>query len=161
MLGSAWYARYDQTGDVDDLGTVIEHLRAAVDLASHRSPGFSSFVNNLANALRSRFHRTHDIEDLDQAVEFTFGYGFKPWRGPSIATAQEILSYLDEVIDENDLVGAIRYRHRVTSAHWSTVDRGWTVEVTRDDTGEELCFTTDFLWMCQGYYRHRQGYTPD
>jgi cation diffusion facilitator CzcD-associated flavoprotein CzcO len=92
---------------------------------------------------------------------FTFGYGFKPWRGPSIATAQEILSYLDEVIDENDLAGTIRYRHRVTSAHWSTAERRWNVEVTRDDTGEQLHFTTDFLWMCQGYYRHRQGYTPD
>jgi monooxygenase len=92
---------------------------------------------------------------------FTFGYGFKPWRGPSIATAQEILSYLDEVIDENDLGSAIRYRHRVTSAHWSTAERRWTVEVTRDDTSEQLRFTTDFLWMCQGYYRHRQGYTPD
>jgi monooxygenase len=91
---------------------------------------------------------------------FTFGYGFKPWRGPSIATAEEILSYLDEVIDENDLSGAIRYRHSVTSAHWSTADRRWTVEVTRDDTGEQLHFTTDFLWMCQGYYSHQQGYTP-
>src|SRR5919206_3931482 len=92
---------------------------------------------------------------------FTFGYGFKPWRGPSIATAQEILSYLDEVIDENDLRGAIRYRHRVTAASWSSAERRWTVEVTREDTGEQLRFTTDFLWMCQGYYRHRQGYTPD
>jgi monooxygenase len=92
---------------------------------------------------------------------FTFGYGFKPWRGPSIASAEEILSYLDEVIDENDLAGAIRYRHRVTSAHWSTAERRWTVEVTRVDTGEQLRFTTDFLWMCQGYYRHQQGYTPD
>jgi monooxygenase len=91
----------------------------------------------------------------------TFGYGFKPWRGPSIATAKEILSYLDEVIDENDLAGAIRYRHRVTSAHWSTTDRLWTVEVTRVDTGQQLRFTTDFLWMCQGYYRQQQGYTPD
>jgi len=92
---------------------------------------------------------------------FTFGFGFKPWCGPSIATAEEILSYLDEVIDENDLSGAIRYRHRVTSAHWSTADRRWTVEVTRDDTGEQLRFTTDFLWMCHGYYSHQQGYTPD
>jgi monooxygenase len=103
-----------------------------------------------------RYPGTRSDSDL-----FTFGYGFKPWRGPSIATAEEILSYLDEVIDENDLAGAIRYRHRVTSAHWSTADRRWTIEVTRGDTGEQLRFTTDFLWMCQGYYRHQQGYTPD
>ena len=22
-------------------------------------------------------------------------------------------------------------------------------------------YTTNFLWMCQGYYRHCEGYTPD
>src|SRR5438094_7797544 len=38
---------------------------------------------------------------------FTFGYRFKPWRGPSIATSEEILAYLDEVIEENDLKSAI------------------------------------------------------
>jgi monooxygenase len=92
---------------------------------------------------------------------FTFGYRFKPWRGPSIATSQEILSYLDEVVRENGLAERIRYRHTVTAADWSGEDRRWSVEVTRGDTGERLRFTTDFLWMCQGYYRHGQGYTPE
>jgi monooxygenase len=91
---------------------------------------------------------------------FTFGYRFKPWRGPSIATSEEILSYLDEVIDEDDLGDVIRYRHRVTAAAWSTDDRRWTVEVTREDTGEQLRFTTDFLWMCQGYYDHSGPHRP-
>ena len=35
----------------------------------------------------------------------TFGYRFKPWVGPPIATAAEILSYMGEVIDDNDLAG--------------------------------------------------------
>ena len=26
--------------------------------------------------------------------------------------------------------------------------------------GEHLTFTANFLWMCQGYYRHSQGYMP-
>ena len=67
---------------------------------------------------------------------FTYGYRFKPWRGPSIAAGEEILDYLDEVIEENDLKQYIRYQHRVTAAGWSTEDRRWTVEVTRGDTGE-------------------------
>jgi len=92
---------------------------------------------------------------------FTFGYRFKPWRGASIATSEEILHYLNEVIVENGLDAHIRYQHRITAASWSTDDRRWTVEVTRGDTGEQLRFTTDFLWMCQGYYRHEQGYTPE
>ena len=91
---------------------------------------------------------------------FTYGYRFKPWRGPSIAAGEEILNYLDEVIEEDDLGRHIRYHHRVTAASWSTEDRRWTVEVTRGDTGEQLQFTTDFLWMCQGYYNHEKPYQP-
>ncbi|SVD19228.1 uncharacterized protein METZ01_LOCUS372082, partial [marine metagenome] len=33
----------------------------------------------------------------------TFGYRFKPWTGPPIATADEILNYMSEVITENEL----------------------------------------------------------
>jgi monooxygenase len=91
---------------------------------------------------------------------FTYGYRFKPWRGPSIAAGEEILAYLDEVIEEDDLGHYIRYNHRVTSASWSTEDRRWTVLVTRVDTGEQVQFTTNFLWMCQGYYNHAKPYRP-
>ncbi|MGZ4506232.1 MAG: flavin-containing monooxygenase [Blastococcus sp.] len=106
--------------------------------------------------------RTHRYPGVRSDSDlFTFGYRFKPWRGPSIATSHEILSYLGEVIDENGLDSHIRYGHRVTAASWSSGERRWTVEATEVETGERLRFTTDFLWMCQGYYRHGQGYTPD
>jgi len=91
---------------------------------------------------------------------YTFGYRFKPWSGKPIATAEEILKYMNEVIAENDLARHIRYGHRITAARWSSADRRWTLEATRSDTGEQLRFTANFLWMCQGYYRHSEGYTP-
>ena len=92
---------------------------------------------------------------------YTFGYSFKPWIGPPIATAEEILSYMGEVIEENDLAQYIRYGHKILKADWSEEDSRWTVEAVRGETGETLRFTCDFLWMCQGYYRHHEGYTPD
>jgi len=92
---------------------------------------------------------------------FTYGYSFKPWRGASIATAEEIRNYLGEVIAENDLGRHIRYGHRVMAANWSTQDRCWGVEAIRTDTGEILQFTAGFLWLCPGYYRHQQGHVPD
>ena len=90
----------------------------------------------------------------------TFGYRFKPWKGVPIATAEEILSYMGEVIEENDLAQHIRYRHRITAAAWSSQDNLWTIDAVRADTGEACRFTANFLWMCQGYYRHQEGYTP-
>ncbi|MFI4976676.1 MAG: flavin-containing monooxygenase [Caulobacterales bacterium] len=91
---------------------------------------------------------------------YTFGYRFKPWTGTPIATADEILKYMGEVIDENDLSRHIRYHHQINSAKWSSKDNLWTLEGVRKDTGEPVRITANFLWMCQGYYRHSQGYTP-
>jgi cation diffusion facilitator CzcD-associated flavoprotein CzcO len=92
---------------------------------------------------------------------YTFGYRFKPWTGAPIATAAEILQYMSDVIDENDLGRHIRYRHRIDRASWSSADNLWAVDAVRTDTGEALRFTAGFLLMCQGYYRHAAGYTPE
>jgi cation diffusion facilitator CzcD-associated flavoprotein CzcO len=153
--------RTERTEHVDVLvvGAGISGIGAAHHLGE-RFPGRSFAV---LDALESRggtwwTHRYPGVRSDSDL--FTFGYGFKPWRGPSIATAEEILAYLDEVIDEDGLGERIRYRHRVTAARWSSADRRWTVDVTREDTGEQLRMTTDFLWMCQGYYDHSRPYRP-
>src|SRR5579864_3234358 len=91
---------------------------------------------------------------------YTFGYRFKPWTGAPIATAEEIRTYMSEVIEDNDLARHIRYRHKIKAASWSSEDNRWTLEGTRSDTGEKVRFTCNFLWMCQGYYRHAKGHTP-
>jgi cation diffusion facilitator CzcD-associated flavoprotein CzcO len=90
----------------------------------------------------------------------TFGYSFKPWVGPPIASAAEIRAYMGEVIAENGLAKHIRYGHRITSAKWSSETRLWTIEAADKDSGEVKTYTANFLWMCQGYYRHSEGYTP-
>ena len=91
---------------------------------------------------------------------YTFGYRFKPWTGAPIATAEEIRKYLGEVITENGLDAHIRYHHRIEAADWDSVAQRWHITARRTDTGEALAFTCQFLWMCQGYYRHSEGYTP-
>ena len=92
---------------------------------------------------------------------YTFGYRFKPWTGAPIATAEKILTYLGEVIKDNGLSDHIRYSHTIQTAEWSSETNLWTLNALRTDTGETVHFTTNFLWMCQGYYRHSEGYTPD
>jgi cation diffusion facilitator CzcD-associated flavoprotein CzcO len=92
---------------------------------------------------------------------YTFGYRFKPWTSAPIATAEEILSYMGEVIAENGIEKHIRYKHKISSATWSSETNRWTIKAVRTDTGEAVTFTANFLWMCQGYYRHSEGYTPE
>src|SRR3954447_22232650 len=91
---------------------------------------------------------------------YTFGYRFKPWTSAPIASAAEIRAYMGEVIAENGLDQHIRYHHKISSANWSNETSRWTIEALRTDTGEPATFTAKFLWMCQGYYRHSEGYTP-
>src|ERR1700730_11851042 len=91
----------------------------------------------------------------------TFGYSFKPWVGPPIATSDEIKSYMGDVIADNDLAKHIRYKHRIERASWSSETNLWTIEAAGTDSGEQTTFTANFLWMCQGYYRHSEGYTPE
>ena len=92
---------------------------------------------------------------------YTFGYRFKPWTGDPIAPAEDILQYMGEIIDDNGLDEHIRYGHWIESADWSEEDQLWTIRGIRKDTGESVEFTANFLWMCQGYYDHAEGYTPD
>ncbi|PZA13530.1 FAD-containing monooxygenase EthA [Rhodopseudomonas palustris] len=106
--------------------------------------------------------RTHRYPGIRSDSDlYTFGYRFKPWTGKPIATAAEIRDYLEEVIDDHDLARHIRYRHRIVSASWSSEDACWTIEALRGEGGETVRFTANFLWMCQGYYRHSEGYTPE
>lgn len=92
---------------------------------------------------------------------YTFGYRFKPWSGKPIAEAPMILDYLEEAIEEDDLDSHIRYRHEVLRVDWSSADRCWRIEVRDEAEARTMVLTAGFLWMCQGYYRHAEGYTPD
>lgn len=101
-----------------------------------------------------RYPGTRSDSDL-----YTYGYRFKPWTGAPIAARDEILSYLGAVIDDDSLGQHIRYGHTVTQASWSSEEKRWTLRITRAEGGMVIVGAS-FLWMCQGYYRHGEGYTP-
>lgn len=134
-ISSAYYLRRD-----------CPELRFAI-LDAHETYGGTWLIH--------RYPGARSDSDL-----FTFGYQFKPWTGAPIATREQILSYLGDVIDENNLAPHIRYGHRIVSASWSGNERCWLVEAVRNDTGTRVRIAANFLWMCQGYYDHAQGYTP-
>ena len=145
--------------DVLIVGAGISGIGGAYHLTK-QCPG-TSFVVLESQASFGGTWLTHKYPGIRSDSDLhTFGYRFKPWRSAPIATAAEILSYMGEVIEENDLARHIRYRHEISSASWSSEDNLWTIVAKRSDTGETTRFTANFLWMCQGYYRHSEGYTP-
>jgi cation diffusion facilitator CzcD-associated flavoprotein CzcO len=160
------------TADQDQRSSDIEHVDVLIVGAGVSGIGAAhrlrtqfpehSFVILEAQDARGGTWWTHRYPGARSDSDlFTYGYRHKPWRGASIAAAGEILNYLDEVIEEDDLAGHIRYHQRVTGLSWSSTESRWTAEVHRSDTGERLQVTATFLWMCQGYYNHDEPYTPE
>ena len=146
--------------DVLIVGAGISGIGGAYHLG-RQCPGTSFVVLETLDSfggtwLTHRYPGIRSDSDL-----YTFGYRFKPWVGPPIATAEQIMTYLREVIEENDLARHIRYGHEILKASWSSRDKRWTIEGRRKTGGEPFRITANFLWMCQGYYRHSQGYTPE
>lgn len=90
---------------------------------------------------------------------FTLGYDFKPWRSPkAIADGPAIRRYVRETAAEYGVDRLIRYGHRVVAASWSSETARWTVETETADGTETL--SCRFLFMCSGYYRYDEGFTP-
>lgn len=146
--------------DVIVVGAGISGIGAAYHLTK-QSPDKRFAILEMKDGFGGTWH-THRYPGIRSDSDlYTFGYRFKPWTSAPIATAAEILSYMGEVIAENGIDRHIRYGHKILSANWSNEDKLWTLTVTRLETGETLTFTTRFLWMCQGYYNHAKGYTPD
>ena len=106
--------------------------------------------------------RTHTYPGIRSDSDlYTFGYKWKPWTGAPIATAEQILTYLDEALDEQDIRRHIRYGHRVVEAAWDGSTKRWVLRVEQSGRNEAVTMSCTFLWMCQGYYRHSEGYTPE
>jgi monooxygenase len=96
---------------------------------------------------------------------FTLGYRDRPWADARmLAPGDAILDYVRESAEEFGVSGRIRYGLRVARAEWSTADARWTVTAERTGTPgavETVEFTCGFLYVCSGYYRYDEGYTPD
>jgi cation diffusion facilitator CzcD-associated flavoprotein CzcO len=92
----------------------------------------------------------------------TLGYRFRPWtNSKTIADGPSILEYVRQTARESGIEGEIRFRHRVVRAEWSSEEARWSVEAERSDTGETVTVTCGYLWVCSGYYRYDEGFTPE
>ncbi|MEM8858448.1 MAG: NAD(P)/FAD-dependent oxidoreductase [Chloroflexota bacterium] len=93
---------------------------------------------------------------------YTLGYKFKPWlKGKVLAEGALIKEYVEEAAADGGINQHIRFGHRVVSASWSSEDSAWTIEALRTDTNQTVYFQCNMLLMCSGYYKYKEGYTPD
>jgi cation diffusion facilitator CzcD-associated flavoprotein CzcO len=145
--------------DIVIIGAGISGIGAAYHLL-HELPDKKFLILETKDHFGGTWH-THEYPGVRSDSDLhTFGYSFKPWTGVPIATGAEIMKYLSDVIDENNISPHIRYSHRVLSCSYSSQDQHWTVDVSKGDNNELVSFKTSFLWTCQGYYDHEKPYIP-
>ncbi|MFK7751615.1 MAG: flavin-containing monooxygenase [Sedimentitalea sp.] len=143
--------------DVLIIGAGISGIDAAYHLQTLR-PGTRFAMLESKDAMGGTW-QTHRFPGIRSDSDlYTFGFKWKPWTGVPIATAPEILSYLNEALDENDLRRHIRYGHEVQQADWSDADQMWTMTVGVNGQIQQM--RAGFLWICAGYYDHDVPHVP-
>ena len=90
----------------------------------------------------------------------SFGYGFRPWHGTKIlADGPSIKRYVEETADEYGVTERIRFGRKVTTAHWSSEAKEWSVEA--EVGGETEIYTSKFVIAATGYYNYDHGHRPE
>lgn len=91
----------------------------------------------------------------------TLGFSFRPWKeAKAIADGPSIKKYLRETAEAYGIDKHMRFQHRVVSAAWDSETARWTVQAERAPDREPVTFAARFLFMCSGYYRYDEGFTP-
>ena len=148
-----------QNFDVIIVGAGIAGITTAYYLQNERPKSSYLILESLDNYGGTWY--THKYPGIRSDSDlYTFGFKFKPWTSAPIATADEILKYLGETIKENQIDEHIRYNHKIIEAEWSSKKKSWILKAELSDTKKIIYFSCNFLMMCQGYFRHHEGYTP-
>lgn len=90
---------------------------------------------------------------------YTLGYNFKPWTNSQvIADGPDILNYIKETAEENDIKKNIRYNTKIISSSWDSSTHLWTLTCIDNTTGKEISFQAKYIISCMGYYNYDKAY---
>ena len=146
--------------DVILVGAGLSGIGAAWHL-QHRCPGRSWLILEAREAIGGTWDLFRYPGIRSDSDMFTLGYAFRPWtEAKAIADGPSILDYVRRTAAESGIDRKIRFRHRVKRADWSSAEARWTVEAVREDSGETVRLTCNFLHMCSGYYDYARGHDP-
>merc|ERR1711892_664302 len=87
---------------------------------------------------------------------YTFGFSWKIWKSAKpIAPAEDILHYLKEAADEQDIMKNIMFNTNITTAAWESANSRWHLVTT---SGTK--YSCNVLFGCSGYYSYETPYEP-
>lgn len=147
--------------DVLIIGAGLSGIGAAHQL-QEQCPAKSYAILEMRDAIGGTWdiHRYPGVRsDSDM---FTFGYKWRPWASDqTLADGPAILQYIKDTASEAGIDRHIRFGQKVVRGAWSTGDARWTLDVEQAGSGEIVQYTANFVYVCSGYYKYDEGYTPD
>ncbi|MCO5562935.1 hypothetical protein L7F22_016571 [Adiantum nelumboides] len=91
---------------------------------------------------------------------FTYCFPFNPWKNTnSIATGEEILTYLNSTAEKFGIDKQIKYDHNATSFSWSSEKQRWTSTFINSN-GCLVSYTSRFLMIATGVINHNKPHYP-
>jgi len=137
------------------VGAGISGISAAYHLQKHHPEKTYAILEQ-----RTRLGGTWDLFNYpgvrSDSDMYTFGFSFRHWQDDSaIAEKSKIIDYLRSTVEEFGIEERIEYECHIIKASWSSPDSRWQLTAA---SGAQ--FTCQFLFMCSGYYKYDQAYTP-
>jgi len=87
---------------------------------------------------------------------YTFGFPWRPWtEQKTIAEGPLIVNYIKESAAMYGIDQKVKFRHKVSSANWSSEQQAWSLSVDAD--GQPTVFRGRFMLLCTGYYDYNQA----
>jgi monooxygenase len=146
--------------DVLIVGAGLSGIGAACHLR-RRCPGKTFAILEARDAIGGTWDLFRYPGIRSDSDMFTLGYDFRPWTGAkAIADGDSIREYVRQTARDSGVGEYVRFHHRVERADWSSEAGRWTGTVRRTDTAETVTMRCAFLFVCSGYYRYDEGYTP-
>jgi len=147
--------------DVLILGAGISGVGAACHL-TRKCPGKRYAILERRNAIGGTWDLFRYPGIRSDSDMYTFGFNFRPWTEPKVlADGPSLRKYVRETAEQYGVDRHIRFGIKVTAAAWSSEDGYWTLTARREEGGEPLRFTCNFLMGCTGYYNYDAGYQPE
>ena len=149
-----------ETLDVLIVGAGLSGIAAAYYLGE-RCPQLSWAIVEARDAIGGTWDLFRYPGVRSDSDMYTLGYRFRPWRGEkAIADGPSILQYIKDTAREFGIDRRIRFSQRVKRVAWSSAEAKWTVDLQAEGQSQPTRVRCRFLFMCTGYYRYDQGYTP-
>src|SRR5579884_2786192 len=150
----------DQHVDVLIVGAGLSGIGAGYHLQT-KCPGKSYLILEARDCIGGTWDLFRYPGIRSDSDMFTLGYSFRPWtEAKAIADGPSILNYVKETASLYGVDREIHFGQRMVSANWSSADLRWTVEVELVGSGRRISYDCQYLYMCAGYYRYDEGYSP-